>query len=92
MSLLIPSEVCDSTWGDIKESIGVYMDIIDAADNEEVRLQVSEWKQFCANLETKPKTPLEALDIIPRRMTIVRNILQIFCTVPVTSCTAEKGL
>ena len=60
-------------------------------DSEEIRLQVMEWKDFCSKLMDKPKTPLEALDIVPKRMAIIRRILQIFCTVPVTSCSAERA-
>ena len=91
MSYLIPSEISDCSWDDIKESIELYRSILDVLDSEEIRLQVMEWKDFCSKLMDKPKTPLEALDIVPKRMAIIRRILQIFCTVPVTSCSAERA-
>ena len=37
------------------------------------------------------KSPLEALDIIPQRYEGINHLLWIFCTLPVTSCTAERA-
>ena len=39
-----------------------------------------------------PKSPLEALDIITTRFQNIKKLLQIFATVPVTTCTAERSI
>ena len=41
--------------------------------------------------QDRPKSPLEALDIIPQRYENIDHLLRIFCTLPVTSCTAERA-
>jgi hypothetical protein len=41
--------------------------------------------------EQKPSTPIEALDIVPTRLRNIKTLLTIFCTLPVTTCTAERS-
>ena len=90
MAALIPSQIESFDWDDLKESILFYRGIVEATDDEQIRFQFLEWKRFCSRLDTKPSTPLEALDAVPDRLTIVKDLLTIFCTVPVSTCTAER--
>jgi hAT family C-terminal dimerisation region len=42
------------------------------------------------SLQDRPHTPLQALDI-PQLYENVKHLLQIFCTLPFTTCTAERA-
>lgn len=41
--------------------------------------------------DQRPTTPIEALDIVPTRLTNIKTLLTLFCTLPVTTCTAERS-
>jgi hypothetical protein len=43
------------------------------------------------SVQDRPQSALLALDVIPHRYENIRRLLQIFCTLPVTTCTAERA-
>ena len=69
----------------------MYKSVLGNPDEEEVKLQYLQWKEFCSALEEPPMTPLETLGIIRKRLGHIKNLLKIFCTVPVTTCSAERA-
>ena len=88
---LIPSMIEKKKWTDILDSWKMYRS--ELASEEEVKSEFEQWKAFCLKLnkQSRPETPLEALDIIPSRFSNIRTLLRIFCTLPVTTCTAERA-
>ena len=91
MVAFVPSQVSHFKWNDVKESVQFYSDVLGNPDEEEIKLQYIQWQDFCSKLEKLPATPLETLDIIPSRLSHIKNLLTIFCTVPVTTCSAERA-
>ncbi len=43
------------------------------------------------SVQDRPQSALPALDVIPHRYENIRRLLQIFCTLPVSTCTAERA-
>ena len=91
MAALLPSHIEVYTWNDIKNSVLLYKPVLGNPDEEQVRFQFLDWKAFCSNLSVKPTSPLEALDKVPDRLDCIKKLLTIFCTMPVTTCTAERA-
>ena len=88
---LVPSVVQSYEWADIVDSCRLYQSQI--SSEEEVRHEYDQWKGICLRLEPaeRPSTPLQALDILPPRLVNIATLLRIFCTLPVSTCTAERA-
>jgi len=88
---LVPSVVQSYDWNDIADSCRLYQSQISSV--EEVRHEYSQWKAMCLRLAPadRPSTPLQALDIVPPRLVNIVTLLRIFCTLPVSTCTAERA-
>ena len=89
MVAFIPGQMSYFEWADVKDCVQIYKSVLGNPD-EEVKLQYLQWKEFCSALEESPMTPLETLEIIPKRLGHIKNLLTIFCTVPVTTCSVER--
>jgi hypothetical protein len=74
----------EEAWTHIKEAVRFYSSIIGSLDEELVKHQFTQYQD-------PPKTPLKTLDIIPDRFDFIKKLLLINCTVPVTTCTAERS-
>lgn len=57
---------------------------------EEVRGEVTLWKQFWKSQLDKPKTAIEALTHASEFYPNIKELLKIICVIPVTTCTAER--
>ena len=88
---LIPSLIEDYQWMQVVDCWRMYRS--ELASEEEVQSEFEQWKDCCLNMpkSERPKTPLEALDVIPHRLHNIRVLLRIFCTLPVSTCTAERA-
>lgn len=66
---LIPSEIENFQWSDIKPVFQRYADLLGDVDVDELRHEFNQWRIFCINLPTdeRAKTALATLDIIPSR-------------------------
>ena len=91
MLLLIPSEINKSTWPEVRESLEMYIDILGNPDVESLRQQFFQWQNSCAGLTKAPSTALQALDIVPGRLDLIKKLLTIYCAMPATSCEAERS-
>ena len=90
MVAFIPGQMSYFECADVKDCVQTYKSVFGNPDEEEVKLQYLQWKEFCSALEEPPMTPLETLEIIPKRLGHIKNLLTIFCTVPVTTCSVER--
>ena len=88
---LVPSVVHSCHWTDIVDSCRLYRSQISSED--EVRHEYSQWKAICLRMgpADRPSTPLQAHDIVPPRLVNIVTLLRIFCTLPVSTCTAERA-
>ena len=91
MCAFIPSECSKFEWEDVEDTVRMYNAVLDYEDVEEVHNEFTQWKVLCGKLEKPPSTALEALDIVPTRFPCIKKLIWIFCTLPVTTCTAERG-
>ena len=92
---LVPSIIEKYGWKDVVDAFRFYRSSGDFDSETEVQNEFEQWKAFCLRMtsesDDRPTTPLAALDIIPSRFENIRRLLQIFCTLPVTTCTAERA-
>jgi len=90
---LVPSVIDEYGWKDVVDAFRFYRSSGDFDSETEVRNEFEQWKAFCLRMtsDDRPTTPLAALDIIPSRFENIRRLLQLFCTLPVTTCTAERA-
>jgi hypothetical protein len=90
---LIPSmiESYRPNWSDVLQTVRFYQS--ELACEAEVLNEYNQWKDFCLrmNQEDRPSLPLLALDIVPSRLANINILLRIFCTLPVSTCTAERA-
>lgn len=88
---LIPSMIDSYSWIDILQSVRFYKS--ELASEEEVLNEYNQWREFCLkmNKEDRPSTPLMALDVVPARLANINILLHIFCTLPVSTCSAERA-
>jgi hypothetical protein len=88
---LVPSVIHNYSWSDIAPAYPMYE--CKLSSEEEVRHEFTSWRAICLQMpaEQKPSTPIEALDIVPTRLRNIKTLLTIFCTLPVTTCTAERS-
>ena len=88
---LVPTVVQSYEWTDVVDSCRLYQSQI--SSEEEVRHEYNQWKAICLRMEPaqRPSTPLQALDIAPPRLMNIVTLLRIFCTLPVSTCTAERA-
>ena len=63
------------------------------ASEAEIRNEFEQWKNACIRIppQSRPQSPLTALDIVPERYENIRTLLRIFSTLPVTTCFAERA-
>lgn len=87
----VPSLVHRYDWPDVVESCSLYKSQLDSL--EEVRNEFYQWKELVKSLtaDKRPATPLQALDVVPQRLRNIKTLLVIFCTLPVSTCTAERS-
>ena len=57
---------------------------------EEVRGEVTLWKQFWNSQSDKPKTAIESLNHASSFYPNIKELNKIICVIPVTTCTAER--
>jgi hypothetical protein len=90
---LVPSVVDQYDWKDVASAVRFYKSDCNLASEAEIRSEFEQWKDFCLRMsvQNRPQSPLHALDIVPQRYENIRSLLQIFCTLPVTTCTAERA-
>jgi len=88
---LIPSMIESYNWSDVLQTVRFYQS--ELACEAEVLNEYNQWKDFCLrmNQEDRPSLPLLALDIVPSRLANINILLRIFCTLPVSTCTAERA-
>jgi hypothetical protein len=88
---LVPSIIHNYDWLDIVPAYHLYQ--CKLTSEEEVRNEFFGWKNICLKLPSdhRPSTPIEALDLVPARLKNITTLLTIFCTLPVTTCTAERA-
>ena len=88
---LVPSVMQSYDWSDIVDSCRLYQSQLSSED--EVRHEYEQWKSMCLRMapSNRPSTPLQALDIVPPRLINIVTLLRIFCTLPVSTCTAERA-
>ena len=88
---LVPSVMQSYEWSDIVDSCRLYQSQLSSED--EVRHEYEQWKSMCLRMapSNRPSTPLQALDIVPPRLINIVTLLRIFCTLPVSTCTAERA-
>ena len=69
-------------WADVVDCYSLYSSELDS--EEEVKMEFAQSHQLCLKLPTdkRPATPLEALDIIPDRLSLIKILLWIFATLP----------
>jgi len=73
----------------IIESSKFYIDDL-IGSIEEIRSEVTLWKQFWKSQLDKPKTVIEALTHASEFYPHIKELLKIICVKPVTNCTAER--
>jgi hypothetical protein len=88
---LVPSSIENFKWEDVISVYKLYSSHLDS--EEEVRHEYIQWRKLCEEIprESRPKSPLEALDVVPTHLNNIRTLLWIFSTIPVTTCTAERA-
>ena len=88
---LVPAIIDNHDWLDVVSAYHFYQRKL--TSEEEVRNEFFEWKKICLKMPSghRPSTPIEALDIVPSRLKNIETLLTIFCTIPVTTCTAERA-
>ena len=92
---LVPSVIEKKEWKDIADAVLFYKSggLANLASEKERCNEFQQWKALFFRMpeQDRSKSPLKALDIIPQRYENINHLLQIFCTLPVTSCTAERA-
>ena len=90
---LVPAVIEQYDWHCVADAFRFYsLGQFNLTSEEEVSNEFQQWKAFSLRmpLQVRPQTPLHALDIIPQRYENIKQLLQIFCTLPVTACTAKR--
>ena len=93
LAALVPSVIHLHNWQDVRESFNFYRLPCKLATESEVASEYAQWKDFCLMMDAsnRPSTALQALDLLPKRFSNVKILLQILCTLPVSTCTAERS-
>jgi hypothetical protein len=91
---LVPSVIHQYEWKDILSAVRFYSSgNCSLASEAEIRNEFEQWKNACIRIppQSRPQSPLTALDIVPERYENIRTLLRIFSTLPVTTCSAERA-
>ena len=89
----MPPVIDQYDWKDVAPAVRFYRRGCSLASEAEICNEFEQWKALCLRKSppNRPQTPLHALDIVPQRFENIHTLLQIFCTLPVTTCTAERA-
>lgn len=90
---LVPSVIHQYEWKDIVSAVLFYSSGCSLASEAEIRSEFEQWKNSCLRIpsQSRPQSPLTALEIVPERYENIRTLLRIFSTLPVTTCSAERA-
>lgn len=90
LQYLIPFFLREDTYIEkIIESAKLYIDDLIGLI-EEVRGEITLWKQFWKSQLDKSKTAIKALIHASEFYPSIKELLKIICVIPVTTCTAER--
>ena len=87
MDCLIPARVGNLQWETLKDAVDFYAPLLSSVS--EIKEEIKRWKEYAKRSDASDA--LSALAIVPPYLPNVKMLMQILCTLPISTCSAERS-